>query len=102
MSRTDDVGLAEAEFTYFPLPNAEVISYRQDPHAGPEQEISLHHRNEAAKTGRFTSEDPAEDDRNLYRPVGNNPVDHEDPGGLEETGHHWLTSRFPCSHHSYY
>jgi len=34
--------------------------------------------------GRFTSEDPAEDDLNLYRYVQNNPINREDPSGLQE------------------
>ncbi|MBL8820592.1 MAG: hypothetical protein JNL58_31510 [Planctomyces sp.] len=143
LQETDDVGTVEAEYTYLPLPYAEVLSqrrdmessfylcdgirnirqltdgsqsitdeysfdawgilrsstgstansqlykgrllsYRNDPHAGPDTQTSTHFRNQSAQTGRFTSEDPAADDHNLYRPVGNNPVNGEDPSGLEE------------------
>jgi RHS repeat-associated protein len=141
LQETDETGLVEAEFTYIPLPYAEVLSqhrdmessfylcdgirnirqltddtqaitdeysydafgnlrsstgssansqlykghllsYRNDPHAGPDTETSTHFRNQSAQTGRFTSEDPAADDHNLYRLVGNNPVNKEDPSGL--------------------
>ena len=143
LRETDDIGTVEAEFTYIPLPYAEVLSqrrdmdssfclpdgirnvrqladdaevvtdhysydafgnlrtsfgfgttnsqlykgqllsYRDDPHAGPDKETSTHFRNVNSQTGRFTSEDPAADDSNLYRYVGNNPVNAEDPSGLE-------------------
>jgi RHS repeat-associated protein len=33
--------------------------------------------------GRFLSEDPAEDDPNLYRYVGNSPLNYTDPSGLQ-------------------
>jgi RHS repeat-associated protein len=143
LQETDETGLVEAEFTYIPLPYAEVLSqhrdmessfylcdgirnirqltddtqaitdeysfdafgnlrsstgssansqlykghllsYRNDPHAGTDTETSTHFRNQSAQTGRFTSEDPAADDHNLYRLVGNNPVNGEDPSGLDE------------------
>jgi len=142
LQETDDVGLAEAEYTFIPQPYAKFVSqrrdtessfympdgirnvrqltddgqvvtdddkfdafgnrisstgstsnfyayngecgYRDDSHAGPDGELSTHHRNISSKTGRFTSEDPAEDDHNLYRPVGNNPVNRQDPSGLDE------------------
>jgi RHS repeat-associated protein len=66
------------------LYKGQLLSYRNDPHAGPDTQSSMHFRNQSATTFRFTSEDPAEDDLNLYRPVGNNPVNSEDPSGLEE------------------
>jgi len=64
------------------LYKGQLLSYRDDPHAGPDKETSTHFRNVNSQTGRFTSEDPAADDHNLYRPVGNNPVNGEDPSGL--------------------
>ena len=60
----------------------EYLAYRQDPHAGPDALFGLHHRHYASEIGRFTSEDPAADDLNLYRYVGNNPVNAADPSGL--------------------
>ncbi|MFO1000469.1 MAG: RHS repeat-associated core domain-containing protein [Planctomycetaceae bacterium] len=72
------------------LYKGQLLSYRNDPHRGPDSQSSMHFRNQSATTFRFTSEDPAEDDLNLYRPVGNNPVNNEDPSGLEDLGHHWL------------
>lgn len=66
------------------LYKGQLLSYRNDPHAGPDSQSSMHFRNQSATTFRFTSEDPAEDDLNLYRPVGNNPVNGEDPSGLED------------------
>jgi len=65
------------------LYKGQLLSYRDDPHAGPDKETSTHFRNVNSQTGRFTSEDPAADDSNLYRPVGNNPVNVEDPSGLQ-------------------
>ncbi|MDB5391410.1 MAG: hypothetical protein JWM11_7056, partial [Planctomycetaceae bacterium] len=62
----------------------EFLAYHNDPDAGPESIFSLHHRNYAANIGRFQSEDPAEDDLNLYRMVGNSPPNRVDPSGLEE------------------
>ena len=66
------------------LYKGQLLSYRNDPHAGPDSQSSMHFRNQSATTFRFTSEDPAEDDLNLYRPVGNNPVNGEDPSGLAD------------------
>jgi RHS repeat-associated protein len=60
------------------------LAYRREPDAGPEVEYALHHRNYDPKSGTFTSADPAEDDSNLYRYVRNNPVNAEDPSGLED------------------
>ena len=65
------------------LYNGRLLSYRNDLHAGPDTQTSTHFRNPSAQTGRFTSEDPAADDHNLYRPVGSNPVKGEDPSGLQ-------------------
>jgi RHS repeat-associated protein len=44
-------------------------------------------------TGRWTTQDPlgfAAGDANLYRYVGNNPVNMVDPSGLSGVGHHWV------------
>jgi len=65
------------------------LAYRREPDAGPEVEYALHHRNYDPKTGTFTSADPAEDDSNLYRYVRNNPVNRDDPSGLDEVNIPW-------------
>ncbi|MEZ6063471.1 MAG: RHS repeat-associated core domain-containing protein [Planctomycetaceae bacterium] len=48
------------------------LAYHRDPNSGPETEYALHYRHYNPKTGRLKSEDPAEDDLNLYRYVRNN------------------------------
>ena len=60
------------------------IAYRKDADAGPEVQYAMHHRNYNPKSGVFTAADPAKDDLNLYRYVHNNPVNRQDPGGLQE------------------
>ena len=48
---------------------------------------SIHQRDYGADVGRFKSDDPIgfnAGDTNLQRPVGNNPINSIDPGGLEE------------------
>jgi uncharacterized protein (DUF2235 family) len=44
--------------------------------------IATHYRNIDPQTNRFSSEDPAEDDRNTYRVVENNSLNGNDPSGL--------------------
>jgi len=61
-----------------------LLAYRRDPDAGPDEQYAMHHRNYDPKTATFTSADPAEDDSNLYRYVRNNPVNKDDPSGLED------------------
>jgi len=95
---TDDTGTVTDEYRFdaFGLdkgatggtPNAntykgEFLAYSRDPNAGPETTYSLTFRNYQAETGQFNSVDPAEDDLNTYRYVKNNPVNAEDPSGLE-------------------
>lgn len=45
---------------------------------------SLHHRDYVASQGRLRSEDPARDDINPYRYVGNDPVNRVDPSGSQD------------------
>ena len=61
-----------------------LLAYRRDPDLGPDEQYVMHHRNYDPKTATFTSADPAEDDSNLYRYVRNNPVNKDDPSGLED------------------
>jgi RHS repeat-associated protein len=60
------------------------IAYRKDADAGPESQYAMHHRNYNPRSGVFTAADPAKDDLNLYRYVHNNPVNRQDPSGLED------------------
>lgn len=63
----------------------QLLAYRNDPDAGPEASIySLHYRDYIASQGRLRSEDPARDDINPYRYVGNDPVNRVDPSGLAD------------------
>ncbi len=95
---TDDAGLVTDEYAFDAFGGArpstgsttnsqqykgQLLGYRRDPHAGPDTDYSTHHRNYNPKTGRFRSEDPAADDLNLYRYVNNDPVNRQDPSGLE-------------------
>ena len=57
---------------------------RRDPELGPHVQYSLHKRNYDPETARFTSADPAEDDRNFYRKASNDPINREDPSGCAE------------------
>ncbi|MFN9287972.1 MAG: hypothetical protein ACK6EB_07850, partial [Planctomyces sp.] len=61
-----------------------LLSYRNDPHAGTDTETSTHFRNQSAQTRRFPTEDPAADAPTPDRLRGKNPVNGEDPSGLDE------------------
>lgn len=59
------------------------LGYYRDPDlAAEESSFYLHHRQLDPTSGRFRSQDPAEDDLNSYRYVRNNPVNEGDPSGL--------------------
>jgi RHS repeat-associated protein len=60
------------------------LAYHRDLDLGPEVQYATHYRNIDPQTNRFSSEDPAEDDRNTYRVVENNPLNYEDPSGLQQ------------------
>ncbi|WP_397570295.1 RHS repeat-associated core domain-containing protein [Schlesneria sp. T3-172] len=58
------------------------LGYRQDPDTGS---LNLRERLYASKTGRFESEDPLREDAgdsNFYRYVANDPINKNDPSGL--------------------
>ena len=71
-----------------------LLAYTQDPEAAPQPQYALHHRHYDPSTGVFTSRDPAEDDSNLYRYVKNNPLNREDPSGLEESAEELINRGF--------
>jgi len=60
------------------------LAYAKDADLGPDEQYGTHYRQYDPDSGRYTSEDPAKDDLDLYRYVRNNPVSKDDPAGLQE------------------